>query len=177
MRESLVRYEQMLDWLIDHLRGAESEGRLVQFLADFSSPEQAKAILDRAGNLEGLVKYEEDARPLLRKCADLMLLLPAECDDVYKERYEGKLKANPIAALIAPDYAEERREDAQSDCRRAMLRAAIDVVDRGKAALADHPDPYGHGPFEYVTFEGGFELRSALVHHVQINLVVGVRKN
>lgn len=41
-----------------------------------------------------------------------------------------------------------------------MLAAALAVELDGPAALEQHPDPVVGGTFEYVAFEGGFELRS-----------------
>jgi hypothetical protein len=177
MREAMLRYENVLDWLVDNLPRAEREGRLLDFFAEFSPRDRAKRTVEQGGNAERLVKFAQDARPLMRQCADLMLLTPTQCDRVFHERYERPLKENPIAALVAPDYGIECRENAQASCRRSMFQAAVDVVERGRAALADHPDPFGSGPFEYIPFEGGFELRSSLVHCVRIFLVVGARKD
>jgi hypothetical protein len=48
----------------------------------------------------------------------------------------------------------------RADVRRALLSAALAVRLDGKGALKEHPDPIVGGPFEYVAFEGGFQLRS-----------------
>src|SRR5262245_1904885 len=160
MRDALLRWEQMADWLSDNLRQAKREGRFAEFLTDLGVLDDATAALKAIDDAERFVAYAQEARPLLRKCADLMLLTPKECERMFKEDFEPQLKNNPITAAILIDYPSERREEAQDDCRMKMLKAAIDIVGRGKAALDDHPDPYGDGPFEYIAFDGGFELRS-----------------
>ncbi len=165
MREAMLRdYDGILDWLVENLPQAEREGRLLDFLAEFWPPDQARAAVEQGRDAETMVRFAQEARPLMKQSADLMLLPPAECDRVFQERYARTIKANPIAALVALDYGGECRENAQASCRRSMFQAAVDVCDRGKAALADHPDPFGNGPFDYIPFEGGFELRSSLVY-------------
>lgn len=44
--------------------------------------------------------------------------------------------------------------------RRALLSTALDITIEGADAVKRHADPVAGGLFEYVTFEGGFELRS-----------------
>ncbi len=173
MREAMLHYERIVDWFIDNARQAEREGRLSQFLARFPSYREAQPGALTALHAESLVKLAEEARPLLRECADLMRLAPEECDRVYKQRFESRLTRNAVTAMVAPLYPGERREEGSRQCRLALLKAAIDVVARGKAALADHPDPFGRGPFEYTPLDGGFLLRSELTNPVRIDLRIG----
>jgi hypothetical protein len=64
----------------------------------------------------------------------------------------------------------------RADVRRALLAAAIAVQLEGRDALKNHPDPVGGGAFEYVAFEGGFELHSKLkVQDKPVALTVGRR--
>jgi hypothetical protein len=49
------------------------------------------------------------------------------------------------------------------DVRRALLSAALTVRQEGPDALKNQADPVLGGPFDYVPFDGGFELRSKLI--------------
>src|SRR5262249_53060435 len=83
-------------------------------------------------------------------------------DQVAKEfeREEKKLAGNPVYQVFAPVLHNVRSRQAQAEVRRALLSAAVAVRLDGRDALERHPDPVAGGPFEYVPFEGGFELRS-----------------
>jgi hypothetical protein len=62
----------------------------------------------------------------------------------------------------------------RTEVRLAMLMAAIAVAEGGPEKLADIPDPFGDGPFEYRKRDDGFELSSELVYEGQpVKLVIG----
>jgi hypothetical protein len=93
----------------------------------------------------------------------------------FKKRFAPRLKANPIAVGLGFDYEDARDEESTAHCRLVLFQTALDVLRRGRAALNDHPDPYGDGPFEYKALEGGFELGSALVYgNLRIRIRTGV---
>jgi hypothetical protein len=62
----------------------------------------------------------------------------------------------------------------RSRAHMALLKAAVAVVRDGQGALANHPDPFGKGPFQYAARPHGFELQSALtLDGKSVKLVVG----
>jgi hypothetical protein len=71
-----------------------------------------------------------------------------------------KRAGNPVVKLFAPVLENIRCRQARAEVRRALLAAALDVRLDGKEALKRHRDPVASGSFEYLGFEGGFELRS-----------------
>ena len=117
--------------------------------------------MGKAHDAAGLARLAENARPLLKEGADLMALDVDEFRREYKRRNIGpRLKNNLVANILVPPLDGEYDEQAVGRVRLALFKAGIDVVGRGQAALRDHPDPFGHAPFTYATFDGGFELRS-----------------
>jgi hypothetical protein len=64
--------------------------------------------------------------------------------------------------------------------RHALLKASVAVQRDGEQALKDnrYADPFGHGaPFEYRKTDGGFELKSKLVHEGKpVTLAAGPAK-
>jgi len=71
-----------------------------------------------------------------------------------------KKGGNPVTDLLFPALPRAYVPKMRFDIRRALLSAALAVQLDGKDALRKHPDPVVGGPFEYVAFKGGFELRS-----------------
>jgi hypothetical protein len=177
MRDALANYANVLDWLADEITTAERDGQLLERLDGVFSPKDAQKLLAVAPNAGQLVRLASEGKPLLLGAADLALLRPEECDRSFNEQFKRKLNENPVTAFFALDYPGERREEAVALVRPEMLKTAIDILDRGEAALKSHPDPFGQGPFEYVAFDGGFKLYSQLVHHIRIHLIVGLPTN
>jgi hypothetical protein len=164
MREVVLYYEAAIDWATDDFKRAEKEGRLPELVASIWDEEDAKKVLAMAGDAEALCKLAEAGRPLAREIAEALSLRADEYDRVFKKRFAPRLEANPIAAALGPAYELARDEESTAQCRLALLQTALDILHRGEAALSDHPDPYGDGPFEYKELDGGFELGSALVY-------------
>ena len=69
--------------------------------------------------------------------------------------------------------ASQRRNQAQ----RALMRAAIMIVQGGAEKTKETRDPFGDGPFEYRAFDGGFELKSKFQFKEKpVTLIVGKEK-
>jgi hypothetical protein len=166
MHEVALYYLDAFDWAIDNFEQAEKEGRLFEMIASVSGKQEAEKALELAHDAAGLTKLARAGRLLAREIAEAMSLPPDRYDRMFKERFYPRLQANPIAAMLGPDYESARDEEATAHCRLLFVKTAIDLLRRGKSALSDHPDPYGDGPFEYVRIDGGFELGSDLVYGV-----------
>jgi hypothetical protein len=155
-------------WAIRWLKDLERSGagdlraKVRTLLSDDS--EDSKAILRLVDDgsarrliqaLEALGPFYEEQRRLAGLRRDQFL---AQWPDAQRRQ-----SANPVARAILP--ALEKVVDARDRARArlALLKAAIAVVRDGQGALAQHPDPFGSGPFEYKALPRGFELRSKLV--------------
>ena len=124
------------------------------------SRERGRAFLEECGGtLDGVVKMAEETRPSYRLVAK-MLELPLDQFEKEFELEARKQAGNPVFKTFFPAVSNMRLSQARADVRRALLAAALDVQLDGPDALKNHPDPVVGGPFEYVAFEGGFELRS-----------------
>ncbi len=177
MHDVFLYHANAVDWAVEHFAQAEKEGKLVELLVSLSSKEDARKMLSLAKNAEGLTRMAEAGRPLVRQLAEATSLDPRAYDRLYQERFAPALEANPVAAMLGCWYDLARDEVATADCRVEFIRAAIDILRRGPSALAGHTDPYGDGPFEYRTFDGGFELTSKLVYFSPIRMDIGLRAN
>jgi hypothetical protein len=159
-----VRQEQLLEsgWFVRKVREAKDRDSLLAFLGRMcnNSHDEGRALLDGCGGTAaGVIKRTEELRawyPVLAKQMELPL------DQFAKEQDQAarKLGANPMYKMWAPAIISCRWRQAEADIRRALLSAAVAVQEGGIHALKTHPDPVLGGPFEYVPFAGGFELRS-----------------
>ena len=86
--------------------------------------------------------------------------LPLDQFEKEQEVAALKLAANPMYKRFVPAIVRCRWLEAQAQVRRSLLSAAVAVQLDGRAALKNHTDPVIGGSFDYVGFEGGFELRS-----------------
>jgi hypothetical protein len=83
--------------------------------------------------------------------------------DQFEKEFELEAMSqagNPVFKVFFPAVPNCRRAQARADVRRALFSAALDVRVSDRSALKNHPDPVVGGPFDYVDFPGGFELRS-----------------
>src|SRR5262249_33669257 len=127
------------------------------------------------GTAEGIVKYAEEARPYYDRLAKKMELPPEQFEKEV-EREAKEQAGNPVFKLFFPALIQCRHAQAPALPRAALLSAALAVRRDGPDALKKHPDPVGGRPFEYVPFEGGFELRSKFkVEDKPLSLTVGRR--
>jgi hypothetical protein len=160
-----------LDWLVRQVKEAKDKDSLLALLAFTGiEPEgrgrdprqQARAFVDECGGTaDGVLKFAAETR----SCYTLMakkLDLPLDQFEKEFERENSKQAGNPVFRVFFPALVNVRRAQARTEVRRALLSAALAVQLDGRNALKDHPDPVVGGPFEYVAFEGGFELRAKL---------------
>ena len=158
-----------LDWLVRGVKGAKDEESLLTVLAftglepegkGRDSREEVRAFLKACGGTpQGVLKFAEGTRASYARMASKWDLPP---DQFEKElqREEKRQAGNPVFKVFFPALVNVRRAQARADVRRALLSAALAVRLDGRDALKEHPDPVAGGPFEYVPFEGGFELHS-----------------
>src|SRR5262249_29313621 len=124
--------------------------------------EKGRAFLEACGGTaDGVVQCAEAIRPCFARMAK-KLDLPLGRFEQEFEREAMKQAGNPVFKAYFPALPQCRRAQARAEVRRALLSAALDVQLKGRNALKNHPDPVVGGPFEYLAFKGGFELRSKL---------------
>jgi hypothetical protein len=160
--------EETLDWFVREVKMAKDEEALLAFLRPLfkvadegrDSPEKATAFLKECGGTAaGVLRYAAQTRPYYESLAKKLDLPPEQFEKEF-EREAKRQAGNPVFKLFFPALPQCRWAEARADVRRALLSAAVAVRLDGEGALKKHPDPVGGGPFEYVPFEGGFELRS-----------------
>ncbi len=159
----------MAGWLVRTLKEAEAQkpgGYRTVFetvLGPWESPEEVsrtKAALAAADTFEKAVKMVEDLYPVYDELARLYALPWKEFDARYPE-LDKRIKAeNKIAALLLPALEKVSASQRRNQALRALMRAAITIVQGGAEKAKESRDPFGDGPFEYRAFDGGFELKS-----------------
>jgi hypothetical protein len=158
-----VREEQILEtgWFVRRVKEAKDKASVLAFLSElWNSPEEGRAMLeDCGGTSAGVVKYTEELLSWYPQLAKQMEL-PLDQFEKEQERAAITLAANPMYKRFVPAIIRCRWLQAQAEVRRALLSAALAVQLDGRATLKDRADPVVGGQFEYVAFEGGFELRS-----------------
>jgi hypothetical protein len=127
----------------------------------FDHPE-SRGAAQSVQTFDQAVKWLEDFLPLYDELARLAALPSKEFEARYPE-FIAKAKAvNPLADQVLPMNRVMVATEQRTLARLALFRAALAVIQGGSDRLRDVPDPYGDGPFEYRTLDGGFELRSKL---------------
>jgi hypothetical protein len=158
-----VREEQILEtgWYVRKVKEAEDhEAGLAVLSQLWGSREEGRVLLEECGGVPaGVVKYTEELRSWYPQLAKQMEL-PLDQFEKEQERAAIKFAANPMYKRFVPGILRCRWHKAQADVRRALLSAAVAVQLDGRDALKHHPDPAVGGPFDYVAFKGGFEVRS-----------------
>jgi hypothetical protein len=158
---------ESLDWFVRKVKETKDKEGLLAFMSFINVSEGKPAAGDRAralleecgGTAEGILQFAAKARPSYDRLAP-KLDLPL---DQFEKEFERESKAqagNPVYKVFFPALEKVRQLKARADVRRALFSAALAVQMDGKDALKDHPDPVAGGTFEYVPFDGGFELRS-----------------
>ncbi|HEV3259691.1 MAG TPA: hypothetical protein VG013_22680 [Gemmataceae bacterium] len=185
-----MRYEEKfwLDWFVRSVKEAKDKESLLALLALASldsegkgrdPQENARAFLKECGGTaDGVLKCAEETRSCYARVTK-KLELPLNQFEKEFEREARKQAGNPVFQVFFPAIVNVRRAQARADVRRALLSAALAVQLDGRDALKKHPDPVVGGPFAYVAFEGGFELRSKLKGNDDkpVSLTVGRRGN
>ena len=161
--------EELLTWIVGEVKEAKDKESLLAFLSQLCGDKSAAPEKNRAkgrafleacgGTAEGVVKSAEEMRSFAARLAKIMDLPPDQAAKEF-ERERTKRAGNPVFQTFSPVLDNVRRHQAQADVRRALLSAALAVQLTSRDALKNHPDPVVGGPFDYVAFEGGFELRS-----------------
>jgi hypothetical protein len=184
-----MSYEEksFLDWFIRKVKEAKNKEDLQALLLplfhtegvgkDGAAAKEVRAFLEACGGTaDGVLRFAEETRSSYALMAK-KLELPLDQFDKEYERETTKRAGNPVFKVFFPALAKVRRAQARIDIRRAQLSAALAVQQSGRDALKDFPDPVVGGAFEYVPFEGGFELRSKLKgsDNQPITLTVGRR--
>jgi RNA polymerase sigma factor (sigma-70 family) len=160
--------EAMLDWIIGEVKEAKDRESLLAFLSQLGTGPrepakrraEGRALLEECGGTAaGVLEF---AQQMQRRSVQLAKALDLPPDRVAKEfeAEEKKLAGNPVFKVFAPVLRDIRLRRARADVRRALLLAAVAVRLDGREVLQKHPDPIVGGVFDYVPFEGGFEVRS-----------------
>jgi len=174
-----------MEWFVRKIKEAKDEESLLALVSLVAAPEgtgrdrqeQGRAFLKECGGTaDGVVKFHEELRPCFELLAKMMDL-PLDQFEKEWEREEIKRTGNPVFKRLFPPMPKIRRAQARTEVRRALLSAAFAVQLNGPDALKNHPDPVVGGPFGYVAFDGGFELRSKLkqTDDKPVALTVGLR--
>jgi hypothetical protein len=150
-----------LDWLVGKIKEAKDKASLLSLLGKLSdSPEKGRALLEECGGtVKGVLALADRTRQSYRRLAT-KLDLPLDQFEKEWDREMKKQAGNQVFKWVFPALHKVRLLQMRADVRRALLRAALDVQLTSKGALKKHRDPAVGGPFEYVAFKGGFELRS-----------------
>lgn len=176
---------ESLNWFIRKVKETKDKESLLAFLSwvgisegrDRDQGEKARAFLQECGgNAEGVIKFANEALPSYATMAKILELPPDEFEKEFNHE-SMKQAGNPVFKVFFPALAKVRQSKARADVRRALLSAALAVQLDGQGALKDYPDTAASGPFDYVAFEGGFELRSKLMgpDNKALGLTVGHR--
>lgn len=177
--------ENTLDWLDRKVREAKNQESLLGFLRILvvseretnNADQKARAFLDECGgNAAGLRKFIVQTRPSYARMARSLELPEDQCEKEFKRENQNQA-GNPVYKVLFPAIAKCRSAQTRAEVRWALLMAALAVRIDGREALNNHRDPVGGGPFEYVAFDGGYELRSKLkvAQDKPVALIVGIR--
>lgn len=119
------------------------------------------AMEGRNGTVEVMLEHAAEMKAGYLRLTPSLSRSMEECVAAWEQ--ETKLQsANPVFKEFASSLPHMRWRQLQAEVRRALLLAAVTVQLNGRDALGAVPDPVLGGPFEYVAFDGGFELRSKL---------------
>jgi hypothetical protein len=180
-----MKFEQRdIDWFIQKIKDAKGEDQLlalVTLIAASEGPgpqrqEEGRALLKECGGTgTTVVKLLEELRPCFEQMAR-MLALPLDQFDSEWKREESSRSSNPLFSKLFGAFPRIRRVQARTNARRTLLQAALAVQLEGPDALKKVPDPFD-GAFDYVPFDGGFELRSKMLQtdNKPVSLTVGNR--
>jgi hypothetical protein len=172
-----------LDWFIRQVKATTDKDKLINLLDEMTFSEgvgskaKAKAFLEECGGTaEGVVKYAEQTRPLYAAAAQA-LALPSDQFEKAWDALNKKSADNPVSKLLFPAVNHVRQAEDRLRTRRALRKAALAILIDGPDAAKTQRDPFGDGPFEYIPFDGGFELRSKFkAQDKPVSLTVGRRK-
>jgi hypothetical protein len=169
--------EHFVGWGIRWLQDLERKGgggmraKVQAMLGSEDSDEVLKLVDDTSA--KRLIEALEGVKPFLDEQRRLVAL-PRDQFLAQWPALQAKQSANPAAKVMLPAVTKVVNARDRSRAYFALLRAAVAVVRDGQAALKQHPDPFGAGPFQYTAKPRGFELRSALeIDGKPVTLTVG----
>jgi hypothetical protein len=159
-------------WLIGHIRDEAAKGKWEAFvISSFDIPAEGgvppaydgrSLIRASGGTAEGVIAQLEKLDVFYDGVAALLDLPPDQFRPKYAE-LTAKVKDNPFASLLLPNFEAVYNKAARYRTRVALFRAAVAIARGGPDKAKDFPDPFGEGaPFAYRQLPGGFELRSKL---------------
>jgi hypothetical protein len=174
-----------IDWLIREVQKTKDKETLQALVQPFfvsegkirDLPEKARAFIEECGgDKEGVIKSAEETRLSYQLLAKKLDLPPEGFQEEYEREAKRRAK-NPVFKTLFPALIKVSQAKARADIRRVLLEAALDVQSNGKDVLKNHPDPVVGGSFDYVAFEGGFELSSKfkVPNDKPLVLTVGMR--
>jgi hypothetical protein len=161
-------------WLKEQQRagGQDLRERVKALLLGNQDGEEVMKLVDERSasrlieTMEALGPFYEEQRRLVG--------LPRDQFRAQFPEFEKKQSANPLAKLMMPALTKVVDARDRGRARMELLKAAVAVARDGQGTLADHPDPFGKGPFQYAARPQGFELRSALqIDGKPVTLTVG----
>jgi hypothetical protein len=170
----VIRKEaRYMDAFVADFRRADKDARLQLCRVWVGSEDEAKAVADALAQSD-IAQRAAELRQVYGRMEQLMSLSKDEMVKIHKKQ----LQSNPLAKAVLSYFPGARDAEKTQECRQLLLKAAIDVVLRGKDALADYRDPFGDGPFQHKPTDGGFELRSKkyLGEKQWLSLRVGVTR-
>jgi hypothetical protein len=158
-----LKFEEQfaLDWLVGKIREAKDRERLLALLTKLcDSAEKGRAFFEHCGGtVEGVLQRAEETRRCYARMAGKLDLPLGQFAKEWDREVKQQAK-NEVFHWVFPALHRVRLAQLRAEVRRALLSAAVAVQLDGREALKNHPDPVTGGPFEYVAFNGGFELRS-----------------
>jgi hypothetical protein len=179
--------EKTLDWFARKVKEAKDKETLLALFGPLFLDERARKkpdllekgrafLAECGGTTAGVLKFVEETRPCYALIAK-KLELPVDQFEKEFALEKQKQAGNPVYKAFFPAIQNVRRAQERAEVRHALLMAALAVQLDGRDALKQHPDPVGGGPFEYIGFAGGYELRSKLKgpEEKPITLTVGRR--
>jgi hypothetical protein len=118
-----------------------------------------KFVEECGGTAEGVLKH---AAEMVESYPRMETILKLPIDQCIRE-WEGETKRqanNPVFKVIASRLPLLRWVQLQAETRTALLKGAVAVLLEGPDSLKNRKDPIFNEPFDYVPFDGGFELRA-----------------
>jgi hypothetical protein len=182
-----VEVKSCPDWIERRIKEAKTLEEALAFIGPLTlsrgdstekGREKSREFLQQCGGtVEGVLKCIAEMRQFYA-ASSLKLGLPVE---QFNEQFTVEVKkrsaTNPAIRHLFPALERVRTAQARIDVRRALLSTALAIQTEGPDAVKNHADPVAGGPFEYVAFDGGFELRSkARLDNKPLTLVVGRRE-
>jgi len=165
-------------WLIQRIKATKTDAEVLAVCRSLVGDEDEKAeqFIEKSGGRDGIIRYTTALKPLYDTLPGLVNR-PYDQDSTPFQTLVRDAMENPVGELLFPALDKAWHAHRRYQCRNAMLRAAVDIAQRGKTALVQHHDPTDGNNFEYAEFDGGFELRSKLkesaVAENVVRLVVG----